>query len=103
MNAGTISAGDNRISVPASVTVPANGSTTLTVTVSCGRQRHSVQGWINLDGAWQQRSAFRLLRPRRSRKESNREVILPNRDAGNRVPVFFRANTRASTNPHHFG
>src|SRR5205823_2750585 len=33
-DAGTLSAGDNRITVPGSVTVPANGSTTLTVTVS---------------------------------------------------------------------
>src|SRR5262245_26014579 len=33
-NAGTISAGDPAITVPGSVTVPANGSTTLTVTVS---------------------------------------------------------------------
>src|SRR6266436_8011346 len=35
-DAGTLSAGDSRISVPASVTVPANGSTTMTVTVSSG-------------------------------------------------------------------
>ena len=47
-NAGTLSAGDSRITVPGSVTVPANGSTTLTVTVS-GRGE-VVQGWINLDG-----------------------------------------------------
>ena len=47
-NAGTLSAGDNRITVPGSVTVPANGSTTLTVTVS-GRGEVA-QGWINLDG-----------------------------------------------------
>ncbi len=49
-DAGTLSAGDSRISVPASVTVPANGSTTMTVTVSSGHG-DVVQGWINLDGA----------------------------------------------------
>ena len=48
-NAGTFSAGDPAITVPASVTVPANGSTTLTVTVSAP-QGSTVQGWVNLDG-----------------------------------------------------
>jgi hypothetical protein len=48
-DAGTLSAGDDRITVPASVTVPANGSTTMTVTVSSGLG-DVVQGWINLDG-----------------------------------------------------
>jgi subtilisin family serine protease len=48
-NAGTLRAGDDRITVPASVTVPANGSTTMTVTVSSGHG-DVVQGWINLDG-----------------------------------------------------
>src|SRR5436309_682239 len=48
-NAGTLSAGDDRITVPASVTVPANGSTTLTVTVSAAMGT-TAQGWINLDG-----------------------------------------------------
>ena len=50
-NAGILSAGDDRIAVPASVTVPANASTTLTVTVK-GRLAlgEVVQGWINLDG-----------------------------------------------------
>jgi minor extracellular serine protease Vpr len=48
-NAGILSAGDNRITVPGSVTVPANGSTTMTVTVNAGL-RDVVQGWINLDG-----------------------------------------------------
>src|SRR4029453_1957234 len=48
-NAGIPSAGDNRITVPGSVTVPANGSTTMTVTVNAGL-RDVVQGWINLDG-----------------------------------------------------
>jgi minor extracellular serine protease Vpr len=51
-DAGILSAGDNRISVPATVTVPANGSTTLTVSVNPGLAGHTVvQGWINLDGA----------------------------------------------------
>jgi minor extracellular serine protease Vpr len=48
-DAGTLSAGDTRITVPGSVTVPANGSTTMTVTVTSG-QGDVVQGWINLDG-----------------------------------------------------
>jgi minor extracellular serine protease Vpr len=49
-NGGILSAGDDRITVPDSVTVPANGSTTLTVTVSAGHALDTVQGWINLDG-----------------------------------------------------
>jgi len=50
-DAGTLSAGDDRITVPASVTVPANGSTTMTVTVDGGHALGEVaQGWINLDG-----------------------------------------------------
>jgi hypothetical protein len=50
-NAGTLSAGDDRISVPDTVEVPANGSTTLTVTVNGGLAPHSVvAGWINLQG-----------------------------------------------------
>jgi len=48
-NAGTLSAGDPAITVPPSVLVPANGSTTLTVTVSAP-QGSTVQGWVNLDG-----------------------------------------------------
>jgi minor extracellular serine protease Vpr len=48
-NAGTFSAGDPAITVPGSVMVPANGSTTLTVTVSAP-QGSTVQGWVNLDG-----------------------------------------------------
>jgi subtilisin family serine protease len=48
-NAGTITPGDDRITVDASVMVPANGSTTLTVTVNAGLGE-TVQGWINLDG-----------------------------------------------------
>ena len=48
-NAGTLSSPDERITVPASVTVPANGSTTMTVTVNSSHG-DVVQGWINLDG-----------------------------------------------------
>jgi minor extracellular serine protease Vpr len=48
-NAGTLTPGDDRITVPDSVTVPANGSTTLTVTVNATLGA-TVQGWINLDG-----------------------------------------------------
>jgi minor extracellular serine protease Vpr len=48
-DAGTLSSGDSRITVPTSVTVPANGSTTMTVTVS-STHGDVVQGWINLDG-----------------------------------------------------
>jgi len=48
-NAGTLSSGDDRITVPGSVTVPANGSTTMTVTVNSSHG-DVVQGWINLDG-----------------------------------------------------
>ena len=47
--AGTLSLGDGRINVPASVTVPANGSATMTVTVNAGHGE-VVQGWVNLDG-----------------------------------------------------
>jgi minor extracellular serine protease Vpr len=49
-DAGILSAGDDRITVPDSVTVPANGSATLTVTVNTGHALDTVQGWINLDG-----------------------------------------------------
>ncbi|MGC1323086.1 MAG: S8 family serine peptidase [Candidatus Udaeobacter sp.] len=48
-DAGTLSSGDDRITVPASVTVPANSSTTMTVTVNAAHD-DVVQGWINLDG-----------------------------------------------------
>src|SRR5437667_1931520 len=48
-NAGTLSSPDERITVPASVTVPANGSTTMTVTVNSSHG-DVVQGWINFDG-----------------------------------------------------
>jgi subtilisin family serine protease len=51
-DAGTLSAGDSRLSFPASVTVPANGSAQLTITVSTGLAKGTtVQGWINLDGS----------------------------------------------------
>jgi subtilisin family serine protease len=50
-DAGTLSSGDARISVPGSVNVPANGSAVLTVTVNNGiPSGEVVQGWINLDG-----------------------------------------------------
>jgi len=48
-DAGTLSSGDDRITVPGSVVVPANGSTTMTVTVNSSHG-DVVQGWINLDG-----------------------------------------------------
>jgi len=49
-DAGTLSSGDTRITVPSSVTVPANGSTTLTVTVNAGLPHGTVvQGWIDLN------------------------------------------------------
>ena len=48
-DAGTLSSGDDRITVPSSVTVPANSSTTMTVTVNAAHD-DVVQGWINLDG-----------------------------------------------------
>lgn len=48
-DAGVLSSGDTRITVPASVTVPANGSTTLTVTINAGLPHGTVvQGWIDL-------------------------------------------------------
>jgi len=47
-NAGSTSAGDSRISFPTSVTVPANGSTTITVWVNAGAAGSVVQGWIQL-------------------------------------------------------
>src|SRR5882757_550515 len=48
-DAGILSSGDDRITVPDSVMVPANGSTTMTVTVNSSHG-DVVQGWINLDG-----------------------------------------------------
>jgi subtilisin family serine protease len=50
-DAGTTTSGDSRISFPASVTVPANGATTLTVSVNSGLASGTVvQGWITLTG-----------------------------------------------------
>ena len=51
-DAGTTTSGDSsRISFPASVTVPANGATTLTVSVKPGLPSGTVvQGWITLTG-----------------------------------------------------
>jgi minor extracellular serine protease Vpr len=50
-DAGTTMSGDSRISFPASVTVPANGTTTLTVSVKSGLANGTViQGWITLTG-----------------------------------------------------
>lgn len=50
-DAGNITSGDNRISVPSSFTVPANGSHNLSVTVKPGLSPGAVvQGWINLTG-----------------------------------------------------
>jgi hypothetical protein len=49
--AGTITSGDNRISVVPSFTVPAAGSYNLTITVNPGVAKGAVvQGWISLDG-----------------------------------------------------
>ena len=48
-DAGTTTSGDSQISFPASVTVPANGTTTLTVSVNPGLPSGAVvQGWITL-------------------------------------------------------
>jgi len=50
-DAGTISAGDGRISFPSSVTVPADGTSNLTVSVKPGLAKGTVvQGWITLTG-----------------------------------------------------
>ncbi|MGI9101938.1 MAG: S8 family serine peptidase [Terriglobales bacterium] len=50
-DAGTTTAGDTRISFPASVTVPAQGTATLTVSVNPGLANGTVvQGWITLTG-----------------------------------------------------
>jgi subtilisin family serine protease len=47
--AGTIDEGDDDITTPARVTVPANGTATLRVTVAAG-YTGVVQGWLDLDG-----------------------------------------------------
>ncbi len=50
-DAGIITSGDSRISVPSSFSVPASGSYNLTVTVKPGLSPGAVvQGWINLAG-----------------------------------------------------
>jgi subtilisin family serine protease len=50
-DAGITTSLDSRISFPASVTVPANGATTLTVSVNPGLPSGTVvQGWITLTG-----------------------------------------------------
>lgn len=51
-DAGTITSGDSRISVPSSFTVPASGSYNLSITVRPGLSPGTVaQGWINLAGS----------------------------------------------------
>lgn len=48
-NAGSISAGDSRISFPSSLAVPAGGTANLTITVKAGLPLGSiVQGWLTL-------------------------------------------------------
>jgi subtilisin family serine protease len=50
-NAGTIGGADDRIATPTSITVAANGTAPLTLTVNAGLPNGSVvQGWITLDG-----------------------------------------------------
>jgi minor extracellular serine protease Vpr len=50
-DAGTLSAGDNRISVPASITVHANSFNALRISVNSGLPVNTVvQGWIKLRG-----------------------------------------------------
>ncbi len=50
-NGGTTSSGDSRITTPSSITVPANSSATLSVSVNAGLANGSIaQGWIQLSG-----------------------------------------------------
>lgn len=50
-NAGSIGGADSRIATPSSITVPANGSATLAITVNAGLPNGTVaQGWISLTG-----------------------------------------------------
>jgi hypothetical protein len=50
-DAGMITSGDNRILVPSSFTVPANGSYNLSITIKPGLSPGAVvQGWIDLTG-----------------------------------------------------
>ena len=48
---GTTTSGDSRITTPASITVAANSSATLTITVNAGLANGTVaQGWLKLTG-----------------------------------------------------
>lgn len=47
---GTIVDGDSRINTPSSITVPANGTATLTITVRAGLPSGLIQGWLDLSG-----------------------------------------------------
>lgn len=50
-NGGSTSAGDSRISFPSTLTVPANGTADLTITVDAGLPLGTiVQGWLTLTG-----------------------------------------------------
>ena len=50
-NGGTIGGADSRITTPSSITVPANGSATLAITVNAGLANGTIaQGWIQLTG-----------------------------------------------------
>ena len=48
--AGEIVTGDSRINTPSSITIPANGSATLTITVRAGLPSGLIQGWLDLSG-----------------------------------------------------
>jgi minor extracellular serine protease Vpr len=50
-NGGSIGGDDSRITTPASITVPANSSATLTITVNAGLANGTIaQGWVQLTG-----------------------------------------------------
>jgi subtilisin family serine protease len=50
-NGGSIGGDDSRITTPSSITVPANSSATLTITVNAGLANGTVaQGWVQLSG-----------------------------------------------------
>ena len=49
--AGEIVTGDSRIDTPSSITIPANGTATLTITVRAGLPSGLIQGWLDLSGA----------------------------------------------------
>ena len=50
-NGGTIGGADSRITTPSSITVPANGSATLAITVNAGLANGTIaQGWVQLTG-----------------------------------------------------